>query len=152
MTKRTRPPTINELATHARELAAAFNVRLMEIPGMPPEFALSINIGLKHKAVLVAPMTDETGYAITLHELGHCCHPSGNLQEFALQDIETIIKKLKRGILPERNMRVALDEETAAWEWAEYYALDWTVAMEHVKAYSVSTYTKGEGNGINRRT
>jgi hypothetical protein len=112
--------TAEQMHQHIRALAKAFNVRLVETDVLSAEEALA----LPHlRLVLLAPVREECGYAVALHELGHLAHPSG--------------------ALPIRQTRaVRWDQEEAAWEWARHYALEWTPAMNQVAEWAQSTYDK----------
>lgn len=61
-------------------------------------------------------------YAIALHEVGHIEHPSGLLIE------------IDNG----------MEQELAAWEWAEHHALDWTPEMQAAKDYGLMTHRLAE--------
>lgn len=157
MTRRSKLPTVQELASHARQIANAFDVVLMEVPEdiFRPEDAVAFHVtakmiddllarttepdvqrlfhqlkrdilrGKQCSIVFVKPITDETLYAVAMHELGHCIAPNGNIQG------------------PDRP-RLKVLMETVAWEWAEHHALDWTIAMQHVKAFALGTYVEGQ--------
>lgn len=111
------------LAQHAHALARAFDVRLLEAPNIAttPEHAMAL---VAVRTVVVAPIADDTTYAVALHELGHLIAPCGSLPRRAAQSVANLTR----------------DEEAAAWEWAEHHALDWTPAMEHVKTLALASY------------
>lgn len=112
------------LQTHARELSRAFNVRLVESDQMRPHEA----IALPHlRLVLAAPVTEETTYAVVLHEVGHLVSATGFVRGGAVDGAAINLVWL---------------EEVSAWEWAKHYALDWSPAMEAVKAYALGTYER----------
>src|SRR5580765_6129402 len=71
-------PTAPDLRRHAHDLAKAFHVNLVEAVQMArtPEAAIAIPMG---RTVVVAPITDESTYAIALHEMGHLVSPWGAL-------------------------------------------------------------------------
>jgi len=104
---------------HVQQLADAFEVRLIISPLLKPEEAMAIPA---HRLVLAAPIHEDLGYAVVLHELGHLASPTGALQ----------------GVT--RTPRVLLTEEEAAWNWARHYALDWTASMEGLARWAMSTY------------
>jgi hypothetical protein len=106
---------------HVHGLAGAFNVSLLELD-VPPEMA---GAKVAERQVLCRPVVDETSYAVAMHELGHILAPSGALR-VATGDAD--------------NWELKMAEEEAAWEWAEHYVLDWTPAMEQVKALSLGSY------------
>jgi hypothetical protein len=108
---------------HARELAAAFNVRLIETAQLQPDEAMAI---LHLRVALVSPIIDETTYAVALHELGHLIAPTGVVRHVTTGD---------RGNL----QRI---EEDAAWKWAKHYALDWTPVMEALATWAEGTYQR----------
>lgn len=109
------------LQSHARDLAKAFNVRLIESDQLRPEEAMAMS-GLR--IVLSSGVIDETTYAVALHEIGHLASPTGLVRNVTTGD---------RGNL----LRV---EEDAAWTWARHYALCWTPAMEAVARWAEQTY------------
>lgn len=123
-------------ARHITDLAAAFHVRLIVRADMPPHFAVALS-RVNEKAVLIAPVIDETTYAVALHELGHHLHPTGTLftmwSKRAQQTgaVETM-----------SDARIQLLEERSAWEWARYHALEWTPPMTMVESCSLSSYER----------
>jgi len=109
-----------DLQRHAYELAAGFDVLLIENPNLKPEEAFGVP---PERAVVCAPIVDETTYAVALHEIGHVASPTGFVRD------------------PKAPTLSALHlEEDSAWEWAQHYALDWTPAMEAVKSWARATY------------
>jgi hypothetical protein len=114
-------PTPQRLAEHARELAIAFDVQLVENRRMRPENALGL---CEWRMVICSPVIDETTYAVALHEIGHLAAPSG----FVRSDRTA------------GNINLMLTEEQAAWEWAQHYALIWTAPMEAVRQWGQGTY------------
>lgn len=87
--------------------------------------------------VVGRPVADETSYAVVLHELGHILSPLGRIKS------KVPVAKGWDATHPRERHRQAgllLDQEYAAWEWAEYNALCWTPAMEQVKLYALGTY------------
>lgn len=110
------------LQAHARSLADAFKMRLIESSQLLPEEAMS----LPHiRVALCAPIIDETTYAVALHELGHLASPTGALRA--------------AGVVGDR-ANLMRDEEDAAWTWARHYALIWTAPMEAVATWAERTY------------
>lgn len=137
----------SQYAAHVRQLAAAFSVDLIEEVGRPPDKAFAAqlvptgpladvlaSIGLVAlKGVVIAPVFDETTYAVALHELGHCLAPNGVRPE-----------KAKLSPAEELFWQMALGEEEAAWAWAQHMALEWTGPMESVRVWALGTYAEGE--------
>ena len=119
--------TLNQLQVHARELAAAFDVRLIEDARIRPEEAM----GIPHlRAVLTHPVIEETTYAIVLHEIGHLAAPLGIVRHLVAGDLGNLHRV----------------EEAAAWAWARHYALDWTPTMEALAQWAEGTYANlGKG-------
>jgi hypothetical protein len=117
-----------DLAPHARALAVAFEIRLIEDSGLKTEQG---GAAAEQRVVIVAPIVDEATYAVALHEMGHLVAPLGFLKSAraACQSRE-------------RLMAVKLAEEEAAWEWAEHYALEWTLTMQAVRDYGYGTYER----------
>lgn len=113
--------TATELQAHARALAAAFDIRLIEAPALKPEEALALS---RWRVALCHPVIDDTTYAVALHEMGHLASPTGVLRTVATGD----------------QSRLMRDEEDAAWAWARHYALVWTPAMQAVAAWAEGTY------------
>lgn len=110
---------------HARALAQAFGIFLVEIPGMPMEKAAAgTNNTMTHKEVHCAPIVCEVTYIIALHEMGHLTQPGGVLTH------------------EDRSVGLKLHEEETAWAWARYQALDWTNAMEHTMIHALGSYQK----------
>jgi hypothetical protein len=114
--------TVAQLQQHARDLAAAFSIRLVETTQVQPHEAFAA----PHLRLVVAtPVVDETTYAVQLHEMGHLCSPLG---------------AIGRGVVDADVSRVKQLEEDAAWTWARHYALDWTPAMDAVATWAEGTY------------
>lgn len=128
MSRLRRIPTVEELANHARQLAYAFRIEVAEYPRdfLPPEVAMS-HAG---HSIFIQEIYNHANYAIALHELGHCCAPSGF---FTPQQLGVKEKTAKHRLI----------EEEAAWEWAQHHALDWTVEMQAVHDYAIETYHTG---------
>ena len=137
MVKRLIPPTPVDMARHIRDLGGAFNVRLNVKPGMDPARAAAGYMEQTgQRVIMIAPVIDETTYAAALHELGHCLSPLGmvNLTEGSQSMRET------RQLATIRDCRLQLEEEHAAWEWAEHYGLCWTPVMAHLRDYCLREY------------
>lgn len=113
------------LRQHVLDLGRAFGVRVVERTGQAPDEAIAIP---DLRLVVVAPVTDETQYAVALHELGHVLAPLGSLTR----------EKLGR---PARARHaLTLEEEEAAWDWAAHHALVWTPLMQSVREMTFATY------------
>lgn len=129
-----------ELAQHVGELAAAFGVRLIVIADkrFAPHDAGAVEVMDGQRAVLISPVIDESTYAVALHELGHCLAPGGMLpeREFSLQ-----YRTTKRPACL-RDVKLCIEEEHAAWDWAKHYALYWNNLMDHVHRLSHNNYVK----------
>jgi len=106
----------NRYREHAYQLAQAFGVRLEEHAEAQPHQALAIPA---LRAVVVAPIIEETTYAVALHELGHILAPLGAVAG---------------------TTNLELDAEDAAWAWAEHHALEWTPVMARVRRWCEGTY------------
>jgi hypothetical protein len=160
--------TPDELARHINDLAKAFHVRLDVQRGMPLEFsgagyriivcpqcesknsirrAGTIRCGrCKHplgthdifQTILIPIITDEATYAAAMHELGHCLHPTGRVNEF--EGSKTM--RRTHDVATLRDMRLQLLEETSAWEWARANAIEWTETMQHVQDVALETYKR----------
>lgn len=141
--------TVQNYVDHVFALARAFNVRVVMKLDLSPDAAGAgiINNNIDRKFILIAPIIDETTYAVALHELGHCVHPTGMLYTEMSNRMKTTNKYDTL-----RDVRLQLEEERAAWEWAEHYALEWTVAMEQVKKISVEAYAKTTEYFLGRST
>lgn len=116
----TRPANLRR---HAYELAAAFDVTLIETDIAPESAAAHAGF----RAVVIHPIIDETTYAVALHEIGHLVAPLGALR--AMHDVRDN---------DEGNLKRI--EEAAAWEWARHYALLWSDVMQHVATWAEGTY------------
>jgi hypothetical protein len=136
------------LAEHILELGAAFGVHV-EIQDMRPEGAgagvqLGVSMGaggfklISRPIIVIAPVTDETTYAVALHELGHHLHPLGMVA--SSQGSPTFRATGQYSSL--RDVRLKLDEERSAWEWARHYALDWTESMTMVEQFGLDSYKR----------
>src|SRR4051812_15325989 len=107
-----------EFARHAHAIAAAFGVEIIEHDDQLQIAGANPILGV----VVCARIVGETSYAVAMHEMGHHLAPLGFLP---LEQIRAESVRAKLGL-------VVVTEE-AAWEWAEHYAIDWTVAMQQVK-------------------
>lgn len=130
-----RIPTVIELAQHVRQLSHAFKIELQEDPSLDLHGAKAgiearfddrkqIIEGSLRRRVIIHPVTHPTLYAVAMHELGHLLHPGGMLQDW-------------HGAM---NWLLKIDEETSAWEWAHYHALDWSPEMQQVEDMSLKGY------------
>ena len=108
------------LRDHAHALAKAFGATLLEGSELKerPEAAFA---ELTTRTVVVARITDESTYAIALHELGHVAAPWGGLHG---------------------STNLQREAEDAAWAWAKHYALVWTPLMEQVATWARSSYDR----------
>lgn len=126
MTRRSKLPTVQELAEHVRQIAEAFKIMLIENPQAKIEHGAAVFWG-PLRLVHISPVVDEATYAAALHELGHCLAPLG---------------QLGREVVDRPELRLV--QEQAAWEWAQHYALDWTPTMEHIRIQAFATYEKAQ--------
>jgi hypothetical protein len=126
MVRRLVPPTPAEMADHVVQLARAFGIGLMvHEDDRSDAAAVTLGVGpVQARVVMVRRVTDDTSYAIALHEFGHFLHPTGTIGN-RTGDMSIELKIL---------------EEESAWEWAFHHALDWTPGMEQAKEYGLSTY------------
>lgn len=155
-----------DYAKHISELAARFHVRLNVERDMPPEAASSAIIvhrcpncgrgnrlrtagvsrcgACKHplgniiqtRVVNIAPVLDETTYAVALHELGHALHPTGRVRD----SHGSRTTRTTGEVATLEDMRYMLLEERSAWEWARQFALEWTAPMQFVQDYAMGSY------------
>lgn len=86
--------------------------------------------------IRIAPVIDESTYAVALHELGHCLAPLGRVHHIAGS------RAFVRTGLPAtlRDARLLFDAERSAWDWARHYALEWTPLMEHIELLGMQSY------------
>lgn len=135
-----------QLAEHARALARAFDVRLIEDSGLPLEGSHSVPVerlpelqrvmlvgGTWKGAAIVRHVTDDRTYAICLHEIGHCVAAFGCLIHE---------RQAATGVV--RKTTLTMMQEVAAYEWAEHYALVWTRAMEAAKQEGLDSYREAQ--------
>jgi hypothetical protein len=127
-----------KLVKHAYELAAAFDIDLVLMEDLPPDTAVAMfHPDGKQRGVMAKVITDETSYAVVLHEMGHHLAPCGFLRKG--------MKEPAPGCHPRERHRwinLKLMEEEAAWAWARHYALEWTTAMQMVELQAYGTYTQ----------
>jgi len=114
------------LRRHIYELAAAFDCEVHETTEANPEDAFAIP---GRRAIVIAPIREEAGYVIALHELGHLNAPLGFLGAE---------RRAAESAASRHNF--TLTEEQAAWEWAEHHALYWSAAMTQVRDYALGSY------------
>ena len=129
-------------AKHVIDLGHAFHVIIQWIID-PDAAAAGTALDDRHlphaqrRAIVnIPPVVDETTYAVALHELGHCIAPCGTLT--STEASHRMIKQRQPTTL--RDVKLRLDEEWAAWEWARAYALEWTPAMVAIERSSISSY------------
>lgn len=124
--------TGEQMRSHVEQLARAFKVVLDQQDGVAYESAMTLMLSRLvpdvPNVVAIRTVTCEVTYAIALHELGHAIFPGAYL------------RNSKEKASKERNERLKLHEEEQAWVWAQYHALEWTVAMEQVKVFGLQTY------------
>lgn len=134
-------------AKHVTELAAAFGVRLIVLRDAAPHEAAAgtivkkgrqVHHSKRERCVSITPVIDETTYAVALHELGHCLHPAGMVN----QTHGSVTMRKTNQIATLSDMRLQLLEEESAWEWAHHYALEWTEVMSQVERLALSTYRR----------
>lgn len=158
--------TTTDYAAHVKELAHRFNVLLDMPDGMHPEEAgagyilkrcpacsqanafkraghlrcgrCKHDFGIVDRflSVRVAPVTCEATYAIALHELGHCLHPTGRVND----SMGSRTMRRTGQVATLADMRHQLLEETSAWQWAITNALEWTPTMQQVMDLALGTY------------
>jgi len=126
------------MARHIADLAKAFNVDLVVRPDMSPDKAgAGFHRSTGQKLIRIAPVTEETTYIVAMHELGHCLSPMGQLREEMSLTMRTMNQ-----LSSTRDVALQLEEERAAWEWAQHYALEWTAAMQSVKTMCLGAYER----------
>lgn len=159
--------TATDYAAHIAELAGRFNVVLDVRPDMPPEMAGAgyrvvrcrvcgqqnrirrtgnARCGAcknpfghqRSNLIMIASVSDETTYAIALHELGHILHPTGRVNEFE----GSATMRATHEVATLRDVRLQLFEEESAWEWAKQNALEWTPTMQVAKDRAIQSYYK----------
>lgn len=132
-----------QLADHARSLARAFDVRLIEDSGLPVEASHCVPVErlpeqqrvqilgtpMWKGVVIVRHVTDERTYAICLHEIGHCVAALGSLIHE---------RSAAKGVVQDATLKMM--QEEAAYEWAQHYALVWTPTMEAAKQHGLDSY------------
>lgn len=123
---------------HVVDLARGFDVVIFWLDPNKPEGAAAGYVkGTQRKCVAIAPVRDETTYAVDLHELGHCLSPLGMLNDQGSKQM-----RLTNQFSTIRDVRLLMMSERAAWEWAHHYALDWTPAMTQVEHWSIAEYER----------
>lgn len=134
--------TVAEMVAHVQSLARAFHILLVLDNRLPREMAGAVpDCGKLFdeprlrgvRGVFASEITDETGYAIVLHELGHLIAANGVLPR-ALPEYAPSREERRR------YANFMFDEEHAAWDWAEHQALIWSAAMESVRRIGLSSY------------
>jgi hypothetical protein len=129
-------------AQHIRDLGRAFNVHIKVKRDLAPDDAgagdmmCALTGRILGVGILIAPVIDETTYAVALHELGHCLSPLGRLRNAAGSRTWRTTGQLASL----RDMRLQLEEERAAWAWARHYALEWTDLMTTIESFGLKTY------------
>lgn len=128
-------------AEHIQQLATAFKVAMIQNPNMPSDDARAVlveSMGLSVPVIIIAPVQDERTYAIGLHELGHLLAPCGMLSYTEGSQTYRLSKGVQFGCI--RDVKLIIESELAAWEWAHSFALTWTPAMTNVEVIALSSY------------
>lgn len=119
---------MNKYCVHLSALCVVHGVRLLIDVTMPREHCYCET---SSRVVVTPPVDDETQYAAVLHEFGHLCHT--NPRPSSLQSHPRTIQE----------MRILLEEEDHAWDWARQHAgSEWTTGMEMVYQWARETYRK----------
>ena len=129
----TRAYTVDELRQHAWELIQAFKIRTGQASHVDKSYSIP-----NQRVVMIVPITGEVEYAVLLHELGHILAPTGFLRQ-GMKVTDTVTLPV---------LRLIVEEEWSAWEWAKHYALDWTPTMEHVCSITLGGYEEELQNRI----
>lgn len=131
-------------ANHIAELCRVFHV-MHEVSTAAPHCASAgtrvydLNgVEVRVLTINAAPVTDETTYAVALHELGHLLAPLGRVD--LIEGSLTYRTTGRPGTL--RDVRLSIEAERAAWEWAHDFALEWTEVMTYVETFAMATYLK----------
>jgi hypothetical protein len=127
--------TTDDLRRHAAELAAAHEVILEYVAEMASKEGHAVQFG-PFKVVYHKPIENEADYAGVLHEIGHCASNLGGYYGDSRRPPLTLAAKLEA-------LDHMLTRERAAWEWAQYYAEQftrWSVAMEQVRTICLGDY------------
>lgn len=137
--------TPRQMAIHLAGLARQHDIALNVVKGMPPERARAERFQLAPmpwavmRLVTIAPVGDETTYAVALHEMGHVVARHG-MSGVGVDNPCRSIDDVKKKILAEQ----------AAWDWAQANALEWTVAMEQNKQISLHNYEEWALNFVKK--
>lgn len=134
-------PTLDELLRHVATLCinhGVLYVPAIKMIGKPEEAGTARHPRTGQAAIVVAPFTNETDYAIALHELGHILHPNGSTPELMSPSMRRRARERRPACV--RDMDVLLMNEESAWDWALDHALDWTPAMQQVKDICLGKY------------
>lgn len=145
----TLEPRAAKFARHVTDLARAFDVRLFVETKMKPHDAGAgrgyhplFTTGMFERpsvgVVKVYPVIDDTTYSVALHELGHCLSPFGQLRT-----AHGSLPYRKSGLMTtKRDALLLWQEELAAWEWAQHFALEWTDLMTMVMEDALGSYRR----------
>ena len=134
--------TTTNLARHVVQLADAFSIHIHIIEKAVDAGAGHVStdrhlpLDDQRKVIMCAPVTCEITYAIALHEMGHLLAPLGQvtLSQASMQ------MRFTQEPTTLRDVKLQLQEEEAAWEWARYYALEWTPRMLAIQRASFGKY------------
>lgn len=139
------------LRQHALDLAKAFDVELRIKKGLAPhdaaaKFEVKNGLLTGRQFVEIAPITDETTYAVALHEMGHQLAPCG-----LLHGHQSRHARHTGELVTKRDLLLRLESERAAWAWAQHHALQWTALMIYVKVISLDSYKRTIRECLRRR-
>lgn len=125
--------TADAMLQHVLQLAKAFDIDVILDPRLPHDAAgAGEHPKTKRRFIMIAGVTDETTYAVALHELGHCVSPTGIIRTQKERDKEFTLRTIK----------LRIEEEIAAWQWAKRNALEWTPVMIRVRTMTFGTYRR----------
>jgi hypothetical protein len=128
-------PRAERFAQHIIDLGKAFNVLVAVVHGLDRKKA-GAGMMFGSRGIAIAPVVDDETYAIALHELGHLLSPMGMLQH----EMTPMALASGHQFVTERDVKLQLEEEYAAWDWARHYALEWTPAMDACHHDGITSY------------
>lgn len=123
---------VDRYRQHLIKLARRFGLAITEVPQHALHYAFAVP---KDRLVQMPPVLDDTGYAICLHEMGHLMAKDGHHGTRDYTEEELAANTMM--IVFER-----IQEEHAAWRWAEKMAIEWTAGMTQVRDFALANYAR----------
>lgn len=127
---------VDRYRKHLLTLARRFGLAITESPQHIKDNYQAYAL-IRDRVIQLPPVVDDTSYVTALHEMGHLMAKDGNHGEFKPKLTDGELTAIGMMLVYER-----IEEEYAAWRWAEKMAIEWTAGMAAVKLYALQSYER----------